>query len=76
MKDEDYKTKGDGWEVTKEGLFQLQICTSRTDIESVAREVEAGHPCGTSKGWTLQLDIEQGVQCSRNPNCKHYMLAA
>lgn len=66
--------KLDGFEIVKEGLLGMQICTSETDIDKINDMVSIQSPPGTTYGrWSVDLSIDP-VLCVNNPDKKHYIM--
>lgn len=57
----------------REGLFNVQVCTSLTDEEATARVNLV--PSGTAYGWQLTTDPDaQPVACADQPATHRHLL--
>lgn len=65
--------KGEDFERLREGLFNVQVCTSLSDEEATARM--ALTPSGTSYGWQLTEDADaQPVPCAGRPDTHRHLV--
>jgi len=61
-------------EVTKIGLFHMQVCVPKEWSDDEIEEFANGaHLCGTSKGWTVTCleNAEERVDCEERGDCCH-----
>jgi hypothetical protein len=57
----------------REGIFELQVCTSLPDAEAVARVNEM--PVGTTHGWQLgDRESQAPVACSMYPDTHRHLI--
>lgn len=63
-------------EITKMGLFDIQVCSVLTEDETLAW-VQKECPSGTERNW-LQRDGETGLKptkCADHPGRTHYIFS-
>lgn len=64
---------GDDFKRMREGLFGVQVCTSLDDAAATARLNLT--PSGTSNGWQLTEDPDNGpVPCADKPGTHRHLL--
>lgn len=67
-------SKGFTYEIAREGIFQMQICTNNPNEGEISRFVFANFVSGTSAGWQLDRDYDP-VVCGHDPTFKHYIFS-
>jgi len=68
--------KHSGFEVVKESLLFMQICTTETDKEKIEQMVQDQSPSGISSNWHLSDEPGHApVACDNGGGNFHYMLS-
>ena len=62
--------KDEHFEVAAESLLFIIVCSDLSQEEVIERMDK--RISGTSAGWQLSQEKEQGVPCERHPGFKHY----
>jgi len=71
-------------EVTRRGMLDMQVCVPKDwDDSQVEAFAEQENCCGTSGGWGIRREGDEGLagmpernQCEERENCVHIMLDA
>lgn len=69
-------------EVTKSGIFDMQVCVPATYTDAQAEEyANLANPAGTENGWKVRKQgdpalagCDERVTCSHREGCVHIML--